>query len=65
MAQKQIKKAGFTTMKCRLCSANVPKVDINAKSVICWKCTHLGVEGYLESDIKYLSEHERNKIFVK
>ena len=52
-------------MKCRLCSANVSKVDINAKSVICWKCTHLGVEGYLESDIKYLSEHERNKIFVK
>ncbi len=26
-------------MKCRECSDIVPKVDITASSVLCWKCT--------------------------
>jgi len=65
MADKKVKKDGFITMKCRLCSKKVERVDANAKSVICWECTHLRAEGYTESDILNLTNEERNKIFVR
>jgi len=48
-----------------LCSKKVERVDADAKSVICWECTHLGAEGYTESDILNLTNEERNKIFVR
>jgi hypothetical protein len=65
MAKKQTRKDGYVNMQCRLCSNVVERVDSNAKTVICWQCTHLGAEGYSESEIKDLTIQERNRIFVK
>jgi hypothetical protein len=64
MANKKVKN-GFITMKCSICSAKVERVDAGAKSVICWQCTHLGTEGYTESEIQELTITGRKRIFVK
>jgi len=39
------KKSGFKKMQCKYCDRIVERVDIDATSVTCWKCTHDLVHG--------------------
>jgi len=65
MAKKKLHSSGYVTMKCKLCSNKVKRVDVSSKSVICWECTHLYNEGYSLQEISELGEKERNVIFVR
>lgn len=62
MKKKKLK--GFKTKKCKLCKNMVERVDSSAKSVMCWQCTHLYVEGYTPDEITEMSKNERNSFFV-
>lgn len=37
----------FKTMKCRGCQEPVEKVDINADSVLCWRCVNASLASCL------------------
>lgn len=63
MKKKQTK--GYKKMKCKLCKSTVERVDVSTKSVLCWECTHLYVEGYTFEEITEMSEKERSRFFVK
>ncbi len=65
MAKKKLRSDGYVTMKCKLCSNKVEKVDSSAKSVMCWECTHLYTEGYSLQEISEMGEKERSVIFVR
>jgi len=65
MAKKKLRSDGYVTMKCKLCSNKVERVDSSAKSVMCWECTHLYAEGYSLQEISEMGEKERSVIFVR
>ena len=62
---KDPKIKGYKKQKCRLCKTIVDRVDATAKSVLCWKCTHLYTEGHSFEDISEMLDTERNKFFER
>lgn len=66
MANKKTKTRSdsYTKMKCKLCSSTVERTDTSSKSVICWQCTHLYIEGYTYEQIEEMSKQEKKLIFV-
>jgi|DEB0MinimDraft_6_1074348.scaffolds.fasta_scaffold148188_2 hypothetical protein len=65
MAKKKLRSDGYVTMKCKLCSSKVERVDSSSKAVICWQCTSLYASGKSLDEIKNMTEKERGDIFVK
>ena len=65
MAKRKLRSDGYVTMKCKLCSNKVERVDAKSKSVLCWECTYLYTEGYSLQEISEMIEKERNIIFVR
>ena len=65
MAKKKLRSDGYVTMKCKLCSSKVERVDSSSKAVICWQCTSLYASGKSLDEIENMTEKERGDIFVK
>lgn len=65
MAKKKLRSDGYVTMKCKLCSSKVERVDSSSKAVICWQCTSLYASGRSLDEIENMTEKERGDIFVK
>jgi len=65
MAKKKLRSDGYVTMKCKLCSSKVERVDSSSKAVICWECTSLYASGKTLQEIERMDEKERSSIFVK